>query len=260
MNEGLFSGIPSPHAAGGPRRQVVRVLSSKTVLVPQWARNGAGMVYITGCGPGGSGGVTTSTTGYGGGGGAGGSVIRLPVPLVGVDSVPVIIGAPGAAVVSATDAFGNTGGNTTVTIGNLVLTLAGGASGGSSNAGRGGDAFFGVLVLGGQGSWAAPLVKYSGASVVGTGYIGWLIPGGDGVSGATSSGTVSPYGGGGHCVFGAGGRGRTSAPSALTNGESGQGWGGGGASATTFNTGSPATSGAGAPSFVDLEFVEGVLA
>lgn len=260
MNEGLFSGIPSPRAAGGPRRQVVRVLSSKTVLVPQWAKNGAGMVYITGCGPGASGAVVDSTTAYGGGGGAGGSVIRLPAPLVGVDSVSVIIGAPGAAVSSTMNATGNSGGNTIITLGKLVLTLEGGKAPSGTAGGVGGRAYFGVLARGDPGSWAIPFTHYSGSNVVGTGYIGHLLPGGDGVSGATSSGTSSPYGGGGHCVFGAGGRGRTSAPSALTKGESGQGWGGGGAGATTFGTGNPATSGEGAPSFVDLEFVEGVLA
>lgn len=47
-----------------------------------------------------------------------------------------------------------------------------------------------------------------------------------------------------------------SAPTALTHGQNASGWGAGGAGATTYGTGNPATSGAGAPSFVLLEFVE----
>lgn len=80
-----------------------------------------------------------------------------------------------------------------------------------------------------------------------------------GVGATGGSGTTANdgFGAGGHSLFGAGGAGLAAGPSANTNGADATGYGAGGAGALWLSGGN-ATSGAGSPGLLILEFVEGV--
>lgn len=238
-----------------PRSQTFTLYASDAAFpIPSWAQGGKGIVYVTGTGPGGSGGVSTAANQRFNGGGAGGAAMRSPILIpIGTTVVAVVIGVPGAAVSASVITAGNAGGTTSVTVGTQTLNLRGGSLVSAPGAGyAGGTATFGTD--GNISGKDVPPFTYSFA--VGTGIAGGagtLILGASGGGGALSA---QGFGAGGFSIFGAGGPG-VGTPAGLTNGGDGTGYGAGGAGAGTDAVAGSVTSGAGAPSFVMLEFVEG---
>lgn len=104
-------------------------LSDGTFIVPD--NIAGGLVYITGCGGGGSGRTSPRNTGNGGiaTGGAGGFYVeKFPVSVTAGESVPVVIGAGGASVVTPPGVngdAGNRGGDSVF----KTLTIKGGGGG-----------------------------------------------------------------------------------------------------------------------------------
>lgn len=190
---------------------VVVLTSSQTWAVPKILSLGfkkAKVTVIAGGGSGGSGQGSAATGTRGAGGGAGGTSIAY-VSLVGVTSVPVVVGSGGARVLSG-NTNGNPGGSSSF---NSTINVSGGGGGGRYNTatapagGFGGSASGGQINLrGGDGS-DGPIVNAN-------------IPGGSGDGGASS--------------FGGGTRGSSSAVTTIPV----YGAGGGGA-VTASNPGAP---------------------
>lgn len=243
---------------GIPRRKMVTLYASNAAVeVPSWAQGGKGRVLITGCGPGGSGGVSVSATGTGIGGGAGAYAVDHPMMIpAGVLSVGVVIGAPGPAVSSSIAANGNNGGNTSVSVSGLTLTLQGGLGGPGSGGpiSNGGMPYVGSLPnsINITAGAAGPLAAQSTSSSQTGGSLDATL-----FAGATGrNGTTTPFGHGAHSPWGGGGEG-ASAVTGKVNGANATGFGAGGAGGTTYGTAGAATSGTGSPSFITLIFEEG---
>lgn len=243
---------------GQPRRKIITLTASDAaVAIPSWAQGGKGRIIVTGTGPGGSGGIisTATASNRAGGAGAGGFVIdlRLLIPS-GVTTLAVALGTPGAAVTASAATAGNPGGTTTVTIGSVVVTLEGGLGGtNSATAGLGGRAYLGSTTNISVALTSAPFTDPSqreGLLSGGSPFMG-------GAPGAAGNQATQGYGAGAWGIWGPGGPGIAGGVTGVMNGGDGTGYGSGGAGANDYATTSNATSGAGAPSFVTLEFVEG---
>lgn len=239
--------------AGSPRRAVYRLTASDAAFpVPAWAQGGKGTVLVTGVGAGGSGATNNVANQRGGGGGGGAFAVALPMIIpAGTTTIAVTIGAGGAAVTSDAVVNGNAGGNTQVTVGPIMLNLGGGTGAVSTGGGNGGFAYLGtpnasmlsnglpLLFFSGQLSTPADICMRSG------------IGGGGGTS------NQNGFGAGSYSLWGIGGAGISSVIG-VTNGDPGIGFGAGGAGGGTDGVASATvSSGAGAPGFVMLEFVEG---
>ena len=226
-----------------PRKQSVRVTASNpSVAIPSWAR----VAYITGCAPGGGAGNSTTGGQRGGGGGAGGYANRVPVQITNETSIAVVIGSLGAGAAGGANASGAAGGDTTVTVGSLVLRLEGGRPGDNgATGGAGGRAFFGDLtgISNSQNN-----VPFGGAAS--QGLTGAASPISSGAGGGAGNTSAVGFGAGATSAFGAGGPGVASVTANAVGGNA-TGFGGGGAGGNGTGKG-----GNGAPGFILIEFEE----
>jgi hypothetical protein len=240
-----------------PRRKLqIFTSSNASVAIPEWAQGGTGIVYVTGCGAGASGALYVGANAYRGGGGCGGAVaIRYPLLIPsGETTLAVTVGAGGAAITAATDTPGNDGSASSVVCGAAALYLLPGTAhptlsygyGSGGNPIVGASSWTGVTAGVSSGPWSATNAGVNMAAVLGAG-----------AGGGAASSANNGYGAGAWSPFGRGGDGIDSAPSATTNGGDGLGYGSGGAGAR-WVSGGDATSGAGAPGLIILEFTEGV--
>jgi hypothetical protein len=240
-----------------PRRKLqIFTSSNASVAIPEWAQGGTGIVYVTGCGAGASGALYVGANAYRGGGGGGGAVaIRYPLLIPsGETTLAVTVGAGGAAITAATDTPGNDGSASSVVCGAAALYLLPGTAhptisygtGSGGNPIVGASSWTGVTAGVSSGPWSATNAGVNMAAVLGAG-----------AGGGAASSANNGYGAGAWSPFGRGGDGIDSAPSATTNGGDGLGYGSGGAGAR-WVSGGDATSGAGAPGLIILEFTEGV--
>lgn len=232
--------------------------SNASIAVPSWAQGGKGLVLVSGVGGGASGGVANTVSNRGSGGGAGAFAHDFPMLIPsGVTTLAAVIGAGGASVTpaSATAADGNHGGDTTLTVGSMKLTLQGGRLGqGGGSTSLGGIPYVGSTPIF-DGTWVSTVGGApdttnqrfegytSGASRLG---VGARSGGGSSLVGGYGSGAYGPFGGGGAGV---------SSNAANQSGGAATGYGAGGAGAN--NNTAVHSSGAGAPGLLLLEFVEG---
>lgn len=249
----------------GQRRQTVVLTASNASLpIPEWAQGGKGVVYVTGCGGGASGAISTAIGQRGSGGAAAGFAVRHPMPIpAGVTTCAAVIGSGATAVSATAAASGIHGGETSLTIGSLVLRLEGGAgSGAGVAAGSRGWSYLGAQPPAGATLTAGvgPFGIMTTTSGNSTGQIG-AMPStlGLGASGGVGSSANGGWGAGGYSLFGAGGAAIGAAPSAGANTPGGDatGYGAGGAGAR-YDSGGAVSSGAGSPGLLILEFVEGL--
>lgn len=241
-----------------PRRRIVTLFASDpAVSIPPWARNGRGIAVVTGCGGGASGAVknASSAARYGGGGAAAFAVEHPIIIPAGLTTCSVQIGAGGAAVTATTDTLGNVGGATVLTLGATVLGLLGGGNGDATNPNRGGLPYVGgpSAVNVPLSTILRPLAGGFSINTVADGVSGpasRLSKGADGfqvdATSGGSSGAWSPWGAAPL---------QNAAPVAGVDGDPTAGYGAGGQGVAT--TGASVTSGAGAPGFLTIEFVEG---
>jgi hypothetical protein len=130
---------------GGASPRGLRVIVSSTTYVPT-AGTTKGLVFVTGGGAAGA----TEPAGQGGGGGAGGTAIAL-VDLTGVNSVNCIVGGGGAAVPPSPPSP-TTGGDGGASSFGSYAAANGGTGAFGANAGVGGNATLGgMLIEGGDG-------------------------------------------------------------------------------------------------------------
>lgn len=244
----------SDSGAGTQPRKKTVILTASTpfVPIPIWAD----IVYVTGCGAGGGGGNNTSAGQRGGGGGAGGYAIRVPMPIVGVHdqnaTLEVVIGAAGQGAAASSNGAAADAGDTTISLGAVVLRLrggAGGAGGANPPGGAGGAAMVGASIGINAGQSTSPLGS-SNSQQDGQGLSGSASPLSQGASGAPGGGTTQGLGAGGISPFGGGGPGIV-AVAGNDPGGAVTGFGGGGAGGNGTGAGS-----AGGPSVVVLEFEE----
>lgn len=237
---------------GQPRKKILTLTASNAaVAIPSWAQGGKALAYVTACAGGGGGGVRATSGSRGGGGAASGGVVRIPLLIPsGITTFAVEIGAGGAGLNANVPATGTPGGATTLTFGAVeVLRVAGAYSGnGSAAAGTGSTS----IVLNGQvnvitlGMRPSSGTQFSSTQT----YLIGNLPGGVG------SDANAGYGAGASSLWGCGGSGIAAAPTDNTAGESGQGYGSGGAGALWLSGGA-VKAGDGAPGFLQIEFVEG---
>lgn len=172
--------------------------------------DGVTMIRVTAIGGGGSGGGGTGGSSAAGGGGAGGTVISL-VPVVPGTSYKIKVGAGGSGVPTETS-----GSDTSFD-----------------------DAGVNVVAYGGGHGWGdgyADLHGDGGSGLVGTGCVGWVFPGGDGIDGCYPSTNIWPRSNGGSgSGAGASGTASASLPGGL--------YGGGGCGSSPSGAGMPASSG-----------------
>jgi len=232
--------------------------STPTLAIPAWAK----FARITGIG-GGGGGANSVDPPYdgaamriptGGGGGAGGSVRDVLIPIAaGVTSVGVVVGAAGVGGAAGSNTRGTAGGDSTITIGARLVTLAGGKgggilSGGVVNAdmfGAGGDAFFGPTT---DGSFR-PM-----DNILGLRSLPNLASGMPGMLGSDGGHVGTSVGAGGYSSYGRGGYGALAenvAANRVGSAAEGYGAGGGGGNGT-------GAGGNGSPGLVIIEFLEAV--
>ncbi|MBN8263043.1 MAG: hypothetical protein J0M21_00130 [Xanthomonadales bacterium] len=207
---------PNGGSAGGGARRQRHVITANTpaLAVPAWAK----AMRVHGVGAGGGGSVAFETVGAVNAGGCGGIAAGAVLPLIGVASIAIAIGAGGIGKAAGSTGAGGQGGNTTITAGPLTMVLEG------ANGGIQGRAYIGSIPP--QGGYVA-----NGQAIAG------LAPGyanADSVDGASS-----PFGSGGAGVTGAVGNGSNA---------TGYGSGGGGSHG--------GKGGDGAPGLVILEFLE----
>lgn len=230
----LSSILPSSVA---PKRQVVTLTASNASLaIPSWAQGGKGVVYVTGCGAGASGGVSVGSGTRGDGGGSGAVAEDLPIVIPsGVSTLNAQIGAGGAAVSSTIAASGNAGGATTLTVGAAIRLVlqGGGVSSSAYNAfpyiGSDTKTWLSIAANGtdlntipgyGVGNGTNQRVKGSGS--------GRLFPGQRASGGSLSA---HGFGEGASSPFGAGGPGLAAGPTTNSNGVNATGYGAGGSGA-----------------------------
>lgn len=231
---GTFALLDDITGGGMRKRTVFLTASDAAVEVPTWARDGSGVVYVTGSGGGGSGGYDTGTNGSSGA--AAGSARRYPMPIPsGTTSVAVVVGAGGAA--RSTPGAGNAGGDSSVTVGGATLVMEGGSGGPVTSVNTAG----GVAFIRTTGASIPP----SSAQITALQGLSLLAQGGTGQSSAARGGT------GGFTPFG---RGTLRVTSGASLPAEGYGSGSGGCSRGGTGTG------AGAPGFNLLEFEEGASA
>lgn len=246
---------------GQPRRHLVRIIESNpNIRVPEWARDGLGTVLVTGCGGGASGSVSAQfQTAKGGGAGAYAAKHPVAIP-AGLDSISAIVGVGGAAVTGSADTPGNSGGSSILTIGSMKLVLSGGGNGATSQSGSGGVPIitFGGDPVGGVRNGA--LDANGGTGSANSQPSGLAAPPATlGAGAGGSSGSNGQFSQGGYSLWG-GARYRESITNGTSSpGASAQGFGAGGNGAY-WASGVSVVTGAGAPGFFELEFVEGVQA
>lgn len=242
-----------------PRRKIVTILESNPAIpVPIWAQGGKGYVLVTGCGAGASGSIGVYPS-IGLGGGAGGFAVRHPIRIpAGVLSLAAVIGSGGGSVSGSTTTFGNSGGLTSLIVSTTILRLYGGgnsytgeptAAGGLSTCDESVSASsvdnlsYRYTNYGNSGD-SGPAAGFSAPpSTLGIGAGGGSYGGN---TGGFSGGGVSPWGGSALRV----------GNSDFSVGLNATGYGAGG-SGVQWRSGNAVTSGAGAPGFLTLEFVEG---
>ncbi|MBP6515647.1 MAG: hypothetical protein KA242_01260 [Chitinophagales bacterium] len=200
---------------------------------------GVTSITVTCYGGGGAGGGARSTDRNGGGGGGGACVTVSSFPVSPGNQITVSVGAGGTGV---SQASGNPGLASSVSIGSTVFARAAGGAGGamganSSSAGAGGAGGLKANNIpvnvgnnGGNGAGSNPTTTSTDQSGGGGGGAGTAANGGNGVTGGAG-------GGGGATGGGAGGTGRSTTSNSGSLGGSGTGYGGGGGGSTVFNTG-----------------------
>jgi len=250
MGRFLFGG-----SGAAPRslRQVFEN-SNPSFSIPSWAR----FMRVSGVGGGGSGGIRAVSGSRGSGGASGFQANQLPLVIPSMaGTIAVAIGAAGAAPSASAATNGNAGGDTTLTIGGiLALRLRGGGgglSGGASppstpengailypqlNATHTSSPMFNVATQGAFGSNLAASPHLYGSCL-----------GFDGTNAGFG------FGAGASSLFGRGGDGIASSPTANTNGGNATGYGAGGAGALWLSGGS-VTSGSGSHGILICEFLE----
>lgn len=233
------------------RRKIYTITASNAAFpIPSWAQGG--MMYVTGCGGGGSGAVRATSGSRGSGGSSAASVLRLPMILpAGVTTLNIEIGAGGTGPSATAQTDGAAGGNTTLTVGSTIaLTIGGGVAGlGSGSAGsvaaiastvnQQANVTTGTMYPNATGAYAATQVYWIGANAGGTG-----------------TSPAAGYGAGASSLFGLGGAGLSAGPTANTAGADANGYGAGGAGALWLSGGA-VKAGNGSPGFLQIEFVEG---
>jgi hypothetical protein len=234
-------------------------LANGTFTVPN--NIAGGVVYITGCGGGGSGCTNGYNAGNGGlsTGGAGGFYVEKdPVPVSAAESIPVIIGVGGAAVVktNAGVTVGNAGGDTV--FGSLVIKGGeGGINSGTSSGGRACPKG-GFLTSHYSVNPSVSSVLVSSGDYVHGSFSRFGSPG-DAARTIASTRIAAPTGGGAG-YFGSGGDAAVSADANITASSALPNTGaGGGAAATIYPTSTPTktvTSGAGGSGRIIVEWQE----
>lgn len=246
--------IPLSSALSGstPRRQIVTLTASNASLpIPSWAQGGKGIVYVTGCGGGGSGGVRADSGTRGGGGASAMSVVALPFVIpAGITTLSVVIGAGGAGPSATAQAAGNAGGQTSLNIGNAISLVIDGGAGGSGDLAGGAVANLAATINRAENSTTAGISPSATGAFAASQVT--IIGASQGQSGNANPG----FGAGGGGMFGRGGAGIAVAPTANTDGANGNGYGSGGAGALWL-AGGAAKAGDGGPGLLILEFVEG---
>lgn len=237
---------------GQPRKKILTLTASNAaVAIPSWAQGGKALAYVTACAGGGSGSVRATSGSRGGGGAASGGVVRIPLLIPsGITTFAVAIGAGGAGPNTNAQTNGEPGGATTLTFGAVEVLRVAGASPGNG-AGSAGPSVTSIIVNGQanaavSGMRPGTIASFSPTQVY---FIG-CTAGGDG------SAANAGYGAGASSLWGRGGSGIAAAPAVNTVGESGQGYGSGGAGAL-WMSGGVVKAGDGAPGFLQIEFVEG---
>lgn len=208
---------PSGAAGGGSgmrNQRHVLTASNAALPVPAWAK----AMRVHGIGAGGGGSVAFETIGAVNAGGCGGIAAGAILPLIGVATVAVVIGAGGVGKAAGSTGAGGKGADTIITAGPLVMTLEG------ANHVIQGRAYIGTI--GPVGGYVA-----NGQAVAG------LVPGFGNID--TVDGSSSP--------FGAGGLGRYDEVGDGAN-ATGYGSGGGGSHG--------GKGGNGAPGLAIIEFLE----
>lgn len=157
------------------------------------------IVYVVGGGGGGGGTVTVSSTvsSYGGGGGGGAAVLGRILPVIGISSLSITVGAGGNG--GLVNSAGNSGLASSVTGGIYMVTAAGGGGGLNGTTTTGGIGGSGGSITnqtggaGGLGATSSPAAGLQGGA--GTGDI--FVSGGGGGGGGISSSSASVGGPGG---------------------------------------------------------------
>ena len=208
---------PSGAAAGGGSSSMrsqrhVLTASNPALPVPAWAK----AARVSGCAAGGGGAVLFGSVGGVLPGGCGGIAHDALVPLLGVATLAIVIGAGGIGKAAGSSGQGGAGGNTTLTAGPYILTLEG------ANGTVRGRAFIGTV---------PPIAGYSADSPA-----AGLMPGYIAVEG---NGAPSPWGAGGAYE-----------PSEVGDGGNATGYGAGGGGSHGGKGGN------GAPGLLIIEFLE----
>lgn len=208
---------PSGAVAGGGSSSMrsqrhVLTASNPALAVPAWAK----AMRVSGVGGGGGGSVAFGTIGAVNAGGGGGIAHDALLPLIGVATLAIVIGAGGIGKAAGSSGQGGAGGNTTLTFGAHVLTLEG------ANGTPRGRAYIGPAP--GSSGWS---VDAPSAGLM-PGYIA-----------GTDNGAPSPWGGGGLYE-----------PSAIGDGGNATGYGSGGGGSHGGKGGN------GAPGLMIIEFLE----
>lgn len=238
------------------RRRTVRLTASDpAVPVPSWAE----YLVLTAVGGGGAGGLlaqgAAAISACATGGGAGGFVDGVVVPLAGVSSVSVTIGAGGVGGGPTTNVFGaagTPGGDTVVVAGDTTITCEGGkgSTGSSTGNSPGGRAYVGAVVpLGVTAQLDASPFGVANDKGGSTFQRGASSGAGNALSSGHGAGATSPF----SPVTGA----LSAAPNASKSGTDALGFGGGGSGATQNDADQGIYRGGhGAPGLVLLTFVE----
>ena len=241
---------------GEPRRKIVTLTASDSaVAIPSWAQGGKGIVYVTGCGGGGGGGINKTTANQRGDPGqSGATAVRHPILIPsGVSTLSAVIGAGGHGWTDTATKGATYGGDTTLTIGSVVLTLEGArvatylgraymsaSAGASSNSSYNQPHIFGFIDL--SNKYIARGLQAPNSTLC--------------LGNSGSKTADGGYSGGAYSLFGAGGASLGDAPSVNTPGGDATGYGAGGAGAY-WVSGAAVSSGSGSPGLLILEFVEG---
>lgn len=246
----------------GGTSQAIVITSSGTLTIPTGVTAGR----LTMQAPGGGGSTRTSALG-GGGGGAGETLTDFPIAVTSGASYTVTMGAAGSGAASGGGAAAGTdGGDVSIVIGSLTLTVRGGKGGASGgNGGAGGGSLGGAAGAtsggaGGNGAFGGlESTNHFGGSSGGAGASTTATNGGTGgasggmntgAAGGTAGSSQAGGGGGGSTTRGTGGAG--GAGGSAGSDATGYGAGGGGAGGLT---GSNAAGGKGAPGLLIFEFI-----
>ena len=234
-------------AQGAARRETTVLTSSGGWTPPAWAR-WVEAVCVGGGGGGGAGAVGAGGTArHGGGGGGAGGAVAACWPVEALSSgLAVVVGAGGAAG-SGVASSGGAGGNSTVSLGGvLLLTGEGGRGGSAGNTASGQGGVGGAGLIGSNAGGNSSLTATAGAGQAMSRPDG---PGGGGAGGGVSTANVAFSGGNGGdgavlYVRAAGGLGRTTtglpgqpSPLAALSWAGGGGGGGGGVASATGRSG-----------------------